>query len=80
MPMWTWIAIGVGSFLVAALLVTLAVARVLGTIGLEISRLQEQEFWATWEPSRTVKPLQAPASSRQEMLQALEPRRLERLD
>jgi hypothetical protein len=50
--MWMWVAVGVGSFLALSLLVALAFARVLGTIGLEVSRLHEDEFWSTWQASR----------------------------
>ena len=50
--MWMWVAVGVGSFLAVSLLIVLAFARVLGTIGLEVSRLYEDEFWATRPASR----------------------------
>jgi len=52
MPMWMWVAVGVGSFLAVSLLIVLAFARVLGTIGLEVSRLYEDEFLATRPASR----------------------------
>jgi len=50
--MWMWVAVGVGSFLVLSLLIALAFARALGTIGLEVSRLYEDEFWSTRPASR----------------------------
>jgi hypothetical protein len=46
MPVWVWIVVGLGSFLVLSLLVGLAVARILGTIGRRISELYEAEPWA----------------------------------
>jgi hypothetical protein len=52
MPMWVWVALGVGSCLALSLLIALAFGRVLGTIGLEVSRLHEDEFWSTWQASR----------------------------
>jgi hypothetical protein len=52
MPMWMWIAVGLGSFLALSLLIVLAFARVLGAIGLEVSQLYEDEFWATRPASR----------------------------
>lgn len=45
--MWFWIAIAVGALLGLSLLIGLAVARILGTIGQEISALYETEAWAT---------------------------------
>jgi hypothetical protein len=50
--MWMWVAVGVGSFLALSLLIVFVFARVLGTIGLEVSRLYEDEFWATRPASR----------------------------
>jgi hypothetical protein len=52
MPMWVWIAIGVGSFLVLSLLVGLALARILGTIARKTSELYENEVWSTLPPTR----------------------------
>jgi hypothetical protein len=52
MPMWVWIAIGLGSFVVLSLVVAFAVARILGTIGREISEMYGTEDWATLPPSR----------------------------
>jgi hypothetical protein len=52
MPMWVWIAIGLGSFLGLSLLVGLALARILGTIGRQISELYETEQWAMQPPTR----------------------------
>jgi hypothetical protein len=52
MPMWFWIAIGLGSFVLLSLVVAFAVARILGTIGREISELYGTEDWATLPPSR----------------------------
>src|SRR5882672_12092031 len=55
MPMWIWIAIGMGSFLGLALLVGFALARILGKIGLQIGELYEREGWATLPPTRAAK-------------------------
>ena len=49
------IAIGMGSFLGLAFLVGLALARVLGKIGLQIGELYEREGWATLPPTRAAK-------------------------
>jgi hypothetical protein len=43
--MWVWIAVGVGLG-AASLLVGLALARALGTIGRHISELSEPELWS----------------------------------
>jgi hypothetical protein len=55
MPMWTWIMIGVGSFLGLSLLIGLGLARILGTIGREIGGLYETEDWAMLPPTRSAK-------------------------
>jgi hypothetical protein len=52
MPMWFWIMIGVGSFLGLSLLIGLALARILGTIGREIGGLYETEDRAMLPPTR----------------------------
>jgi hypothetical protein len=50
--MWVWIVIGVGSFLGLSLLVGFALATILGTIGRQISELQQTDDWATLPPTR----------------------------
>jgi hypothetical protein len=55
MPVWTWIPIGIGSFLFVSLLVGLFVARVLGTVSHAATELYETEMWALMPPSRTVR-------------------------
>ena len=55
MPMWVWIVIGVGSFLGLSLLVGLALAAILGTIGRQISELHETDDWAMLPPARASK-------------------------
>jgi len=50
--MWVWIAIALGSFLALSLIVGLAFARILGTIGRAVSELYETEDWATMPPTR----------------------------
>ena len=53
--MWSWIMIGVGSFLVLSLLIALALGRILGTIGREISALYEMDDWAMLPPTRAAR-------------------------
>ena len=55
MPMWFWIMIGVGSFLGLSLLIGLALARILGTIGRQIGELYETDDWAMLPPTRASK-------------------------
>jgi hypothetical protein len=55
MPMWVWIMIGVGSFLGLSVLMGLALARILGTIGRQIGELYETEDWAMLPPTRAPK-------------------------
>jgi phosphate/sulfate permease len=50
--LWDWIVVGIGSFLVLSLLVGLAVAAVLGSIGRKVSELYETEEWALAPLSR----------------------------
>lgn len=45
--MWAWIGIAVGSLLGLSLFMGLAVARIFGTIGREISELYDTGAWAT---------------------------------
>jgi hypothetical protein len=52
MPMWTWIAIGVGVFCVLSTAVSLAVARTLGLIADHLSALHEAEDWSVMPLSR----------------------------
>ena len=53
--MWFWIMIGVGSFLGLSLIIGLVLARILGTIGREISGLYETDDWAMLPPTREAK-------------------------
>jgi hypothetical protein len=55
MPMWVWIVIGVGSFLGLSLVVGFAVAVILGTIGRQISEMQQTDDWAMLPPTRASK-------------------------
>jgi phosphate/sulfate permease len=57
MPMWVWIVIGVGSFLGLSLLVGFVLARILGTLGREISELHQTDNWAMLPPTRASKAL-----------------------
>jgi hypothetical protein len=50
--MWIWIMIGLGSLLGLSLLIGLALARILGTIGREMGGLYETEDWALRPPTR----------------------------
>jgi hypothetical protein len=54
MSVWTWIAIGAGSFLVLSLLVGLAVGAVLGSIGRRISEMHETEDWVMASPTQAL--------------------------
>ena len=61
--MWVWIAIGVGSFLGLSLLMGLALAGILRTIGRQISELQQTDDRTTLPPTRArkeVKEVQQP--------------------
>jgi hypothetical protein len=51
MPMWTWIAIGVGVFFVLGTAVALAVARTIGLIARDVSELYDAD-WAEMPLSR----------------------------
>jgi hypothetical protein len=55
MPMSVWIVIAVGSFLGLSLLVGFVLARILGTIGREISELNQSDDWAMLPPTRASK-------------------------
>jgi hypothetical protein len=55
MPMSMWIVIGLGSFLGLSLLLGFAPARILGTIGLQISEMHEREDWTDLPPARALK-------------------------
>ena len=52
MTVLTWIAVGAGSFLVLSLLVSLAVAAVLGRISQRISDLHEVDAWTVAPTTR----------------------------
>jgi hypothetical protein len=52
MPMWVWIAIGLGSFFGLSLVAGFAIARILRAIGRQISELYETDEWAMMPPSR----------------------------
>ncbi len=54
MPIWLWVTVGLVSFLALPLLVGLAVARILGTIGREVSELYEMETWSSMPPARAL--------------------------
>jgi hypothetical protein len=54
MSSWAWIAVGVGSSFVLSLLVGLAVAAVLGSIGKKVSELYETEEWPIAPPNRAL--------------------------
>jgi hypothetical protein len=54
MSFWSWVVIGLGSFLVVSLLVGLAVALILGSIARKVSELYETEEWALSAPRRAL--------------------------
>lgn len=68
--MWLWVAIGVGSFLAAAVVVGVAVARILGTIASKISDLQEMDDWAMLPPSRAGGESTEPSEKRERSVRA----------
>ena len=47
MTVWVWIGVGLAGLLAAPLLVGLAIARILGTIGNEVAQLLEAEPWTS---------------------------------
>jgi phosphate/sulfate permease len=75
MPMWNWIAIGVGGFLVLSAAVGLAIARILGTIAEKISELQETDDWAMLPPARAAHDQPAAETESKQMRAASAPRR-----
>jgi hypothetical protein len=77
MPMWVWIAIGAGGFLVVATVVAFVLARILGAVGREISALYEGELWADRAPTRATKYLSAPQPEESEV-ESLDPAETER--
>jgi hypothetical protein len=52
MPMWTWIAIGVGVFFVLGTAVALVVARTIGLIARDVSALYDADPWSEMPLSR----------------------------
>ncbi len=75
--MWVWIAIGAGAFLVVSTVIAFVLARILGTIGREISALYEAELWAARGPTRATKDLSAPQPEESEVA-SLDPAETER--
>jgi hypothetical protein len=55
MPMWVWVAIGVGSFLGLSILLAFGFARFLGMLGRQVSEMYETENWAALPPTRASK-------------------------
>ena len=54
MPVWDWILIGATTVLGLSVLVSLAVAAILGGISREVSQLLEPEAWG-WTPQKQAK-------------------------
>jgi hypothetical protein len=55
MPLWGWVLIGVGAWLLVAVVLAFVVARVLGRIGSEVTAVHElldSEMWAARPLSR----------------------------
>jgi hypothetical protein len=52
MPMWVWIAIGVGCFLVLSLLAAFALTLILEAIARRMTEPYESEVWSTLPPAR----------------------------
>jgi hypothetical protein len=53
MPLWLWIVIGLGLWFALSVLLRLALARLLGAVGREVSELYEPEEWAVRPPTRS---------------------------
>jgi hypothetical protein len=53
MSVWVWLLIGVASFFALSLLIGLAIATILGSIGREVSELVDHERWASAPLMRT---------------------------
>jgi hypothetical protein len=51
-PMWIWIAVGLGSILGVSVVVAFALARIHGVISRQLSESYEAEHWATLPPTR----------------------------
>jgi hypothetical protein len=63
MTVWAWIEVGVAGLLTLSLLIGLAIARVLGTVGTEIAQLLETEAWTSAPLTRDTEGLvKAPGS------------------
>jgi hypothetical protein len=54
MSVWSWIAIGLASWLVLSVIFAFVLVRILGRIGREISGIYEAEAWSTLPPSRAL--------------------------
>ncbi|MBA3735806.1 MAG: hypothetical protein H0W90_11535 [Actinobacteria bacterium] len=54
MPISLWVTVGLVAFLALPLLVSLVVARILGTIGRQVSELYEMEAWSSTPPTRAL--------------------------
>jgi hypothetical protein len=64
MTVWAWIGVGVAGLLTLSLLVGLAIARVLGTVGTEVGQLLEAEGWTSAPLTRDTEGLvEAPRSA-----------------
>lgn len=77
MPLWGWVLIGVGGWLLVAAVLAFVLARVLGRIGREVTAVHElldSEVWATRplgrspnreeEPQRSRSPTPSPRRAR----------------
>ena len=64
MTVWGWVAVGIGGFLGVALLIGVLLARILGTIGAEVTRLLEAEDpWASTPLTREKEETEEPTPS-----------------
>jgi hypothetical protein len=64
MSIWAWLAIGIGAFAGAALVVGLLIARILGNIGRDVTCLLETEMWSAAPLTRALEaPPEVPAST-----------------
>jgi hypothetical protein len=64
MSVWAWLAIGIGAFFGVALLLGLAIARILGQISQNVTDLLETEMWSAAPLTRALEaPPEVPSTT-----------------
>jgi hypothetical protein len=66
MAAWGWVLVGVGGFLALSLLLSFALARILGRLAQDVTELLEQEEWSSAPLTRTLEApgeVEGPAAS-----------------